>query len=85
MNGNRGCEHSLSFLFSAILFGSQKTEITATHMLLVTPVNEYMYDSEWVNNVYNYSQTELTDSIVGDDWKGAYFQHHKPLPVYLRD
>ena len=66
-------------------FGTQKTEITATHRLPVTPANEYMHDSEWVNNVYNYSQTELTDPTVRDDWKCAYFQHRKPLAVYLRD
>lgn len=38
-------------------------------MLPVTPTNEYMYDSEWVNNVYNYAQSELIDPTVGDDWK----------------
>lgn len=28
-----------------------------------------MYDSAWVNNVYNYAQNELTDPTIGDDWK----------------
>ena len=42
-------------------------------MLPVTPANEYMYDSEWVNNVYTYAQTELTDPTVGDDWKSVIY------------
>lgn len=28
-----------------------------------------MYDSAWVQNVFNYAQNELTDPTIGDDWK----------------
>lgn len=35
----------------------------------MTPVNEYMYDSTWVKNVYDYAQNELTDPTIGDEWK----------------
>lgn len=44
-------------------------EIAAIQILPVTPVNEYLYDSAWVNNIYNYAQDELTDPTIDDEWK----------------
>jgi len=38
-------------------------------MLPVTPINEYLYDSTWVQNVYSYASNELTNASYSDDWK----------------
>ena len=35
----------------------------------MTPIGEYTYDSAWVQNVYQYTLSELNDPTVGDEWK----------------
>lgn len=56
-------------------------------MLPVTPVNEYLYDSAWVNNVFNYAQDELTDPTIDDEWKcviyDAYSQYNPQAAATL--
>ncbi|KZP11846.1 glycoside hydrolase family 81 protein [Athelia psychrophila] len=63
-----------------LFWGAEKVEIAAIQMLPVTPVNEYLYDSAWVNNVFNYAQDELTDPTIDDEWKcviyDAYSQYN---------
>jgi endo-1,3(4)-beta-glucanase len=54
---------------SCRFWGAQKSEISAIQILPVTPANEYLYDSAWVKNVYDYTQAELTDPSIGDEWK----------------
>lgn len=72
---------TISFRF----WGAQRVQIAAIQILPVTPVNEvgylharfvfsltlsqYMYDTEWVRNVYSYTQGELTSPDYGDEWK----------------
>jgi endo-1,3(4)-beta-glucanase len=51
----------------------QKVEIAAIQMLPVTPINEYLYDSAWVQNVYSYASNELTNSSYSDDWKSVIY------------
>ncbi|KAL1734063.1 glycoside hydrolase family 81 protein [Schizophyllum commune] len=56
-----------------LFWGDQKVEIAAIQILPVTPVNEYMYDAEWVNAVWNYTSDELTDATYSDDWKSVIY------------
>lgn len=38
-------------------------------MLPVTPIGEYTYDTQWVENAYQYVTEELSDPTIGDEWK----------------
>lgn len=51
-----------------LFWGNQKSEIAAIQMLPVTPINEVLYDTQWVNNVWNYAQNEILDPTIADDW-----------------
>ncbi|KAF7981371.1 hypothetical protein HWV62_33845 [Athelia sp. TMB] len=70
-----------------LFWGAEKVEIAAIQMLPVTPVNEYLYDSAWVNNVFNYAQNELTDPTIDDEWKcviyDAYSQYNPQAAATL--
>jgi endo-1,3(4)-beta-glucanase len=52
-----------------LFWGTQKSEIAAIQILPVTPVNEALYDTEWVENVWEYTMPELLDPTIGDEWK----------------
>ncbi|CRG91078.1 Endo-1,3(4)-beta-glucanase 1 [Talaromyces islandicus] len=52
-----------------LFWGDQKSEIAAIQMLPVTPANEVLYDTEWVENVWSYAMDELIDPSIGDSWK----------------
>ncbi|KAI8633667.1 glycoside hydrolase family 81 protein [Xylariaceae sp. FL1651] len=54
-----------------LFWGSQKVEIAAIQILPVTPVNEALYDTEWVNNLWSYTMPELVDPTIGDEWKNV--------------
>ncbi|KAI1753774.1 glycoside hydrolase family 81 protein [Xylaria castorea] len=54
-----------------LFWGSQRVEITSIQILPVTPINEAMYDTEWVNNVWSYTMPELVDPTIGDEWKNV--------------
>jgi endoglucanase Acf2 len=49
-------------------WGSQKSEIAAIQMLPVTPVNELLYDAQWVQNVWQYTASEFADPTIADSW-----------------
>ncbi|KAJ6787751.1 hypothetical protein PWT90_04010 [Aphanocladium album] len=60
----------MDFQSGAWLFwGSQKVQIAAIQMLPLTPANEVLYDSKWVQNVWDYTMPELVDPSISDDWK----------------
>ncbi|OAA76585.1 Glycoside hydrolase, family 81 [Akanthomyces lecanii RCEF 1005] len=52
-----------------LFWGSQKVEIAAIQILPLTPTNEVLYDSKWVQNVWDYTMPELVDPSIGDEWK----------------
>ncbi|TRX92714.1 hypothetical protein FHL15_006388 [Xylaria flabelliformis] len=54
-----------------LFWGSQRVEIASIQILPVTPINEAMYDTEWVNNVWSYTMPELVDPTIGDEWKNV--------------
>ncbi|KAI1114792.1 glycoside hydrolase family 81 protein [Nemania sp. NC0429] len=54
-----------------LFWGDQKVEIAAIQILPVTPVNEVLYDTEWVNNLWSYTMPELVDPTYGDEWKNV--------------
>ncbi|KAI0452042.1 glycoside hydrolase family 81 protein [Xylaria acuta] len=54
-----------------LFWGSQRVEIASIQILPVTPINEVMYDTEWVNNVWSYTMPELVDPTIGDEWKNV--------------
>jgi len=54
-------------------WGSQKVQIAAIQILPVTPINEYMYDAKWAQNVYDYTLNELNDGSFSDDWKSVIY------------
>ncbi|KAI0153316.1 glycoside hydrolase family 81 protein [Xylariaceae sp. FL1272] len=54
-----------------LFWGSQRVEIAAIQILPVTPINEVMYDTEWVNNVWSYTSGEMKDPTIGDEWKNV--------------
>ncbi|KAI0434200.1 glycoside hydrolase family 81 protein [Xylaria sp. FL1042] len=54
-----------------LFWGSQKVEIASIQILPVTPINEVLYDTEWVNNVWSYTMPELVDPTIGDEWKNV--------------
>ena len=39
----------------------------------MTPVNEELYDAEWVQNMVNYASGELADASSGDEWRSVIF------------
>jgi endoglucanase Acf2 len=43
---------SVNNILVSRFWGAETVEIAAIQMLPVTPVNEYLYDSEWVQNVW---------------------------------
>ncbi|KAI0044919.1 glycoside hydrolase family 81 protein [Auriscalpium vulgare] len=56
-----------------LFWGAQKVEIAAIQILPVTPVNEYLYDSAWVNNIISYTANELSNSTYADAWKSVIY------------
>ncbi|KAI1171449.1 glycoside hydrolase family 81 protein [Nemania sp. FL0916] len=54
-----------------LFWGAQRSEIAAIQILPVTPINEALYDTEWVNNVWSYTMPELVDPTIGDEWKNV--------------
>ncbi|KAJ7168371.1 glycoside hydrolase family 81 protein [Mycena crocata] len=56
-----------------LFWGAQRSEIAAIQILPVTPINEGMYDTPWLNGVWNYVAAELVDPGVGDDWKSIIY------------
>lgn len=59
----------MDFQSGAWLFwGSQKVQIAAIQVLPITPVNEVLYDQQWVENMWQYTMPELVDPAIGDEW-----------------
>ncbi|KAJ7118867.1 glycoside hydrolase family 81 protein [Mycena epipterygia] len=56
-----------------LFWGAQRSEIAAIQILPVTPINEGMYDTAWLNGVWNYVAPELVDPTVGDEWKAVIY------------
>ncbi|KAF5562470.1 glycoside hydrolase family 81 [Fusarium phyllophilum] len=56
-----------------LFWGAEKVQIAAIQILPVTPVNEVMYDAEWVNNVFSYTMPELTSASYADSWKSVIY------------
>ncbi|KAK5994100.1 Glucan endo-1,3-beta-D-glucosidase -like protein [Cladobotryum mycophilum] len=54
-----------------LFWGDQKSEIAAIQILPITPINEVLYDAEWVRNVWNYTAGERADPGIGDEWKNV--------------
>ncbi|KAH8817407.1 glycosyl hydrolase family 81-domain-containing protein [Xylogone sp. PMI_703] len=54
-----------------LFWGDQRSEIAAIQILPVTPVNEVLYDTQWVENVWSYTANELNDPSIGDEWKSV--------------
>ncbi|KAI1260716.1 glycoside hydrolase family 81 protein [Xylariaceae sp. FL1019] len=54
-----------------LFWGSERVQIAAIQILPVTPINEVMYDTEWVNNVWTYTSGEMKDPSIGDEWKNV--------------
>ncbi|KIY51480.1 glycoside hydrolase family 81 protein [Fistulina hepatica ATCC 64428] len=52
-----------------LFWGDEQIEIAAIQMLPVTPVNEYLYDVAWVENVWSYALDEILDPSYDDEWK----------------
>ncbi|GFP55649.1 hypothetical protein ACSS6W_008979 [Trichoderma asperelloides] len=52
-----------------LFWGAEKSEIAAIQMLPITPINEVLYDTQWVNNVWSYAQNEILDPTIADDWR----------------
>ncbi|KAF7305202.1 Glycoside hydrolase family 81 protein [Mycena kentingensis (nom. inval.)] len=52
-----------------LFWGAQRSEIAAIQILPVTPINEGLYDTAWMNGVWNYVAGEMADPGIGDDWK----------------
>ena len=56
-----------------LFWGDKRVEIAAIQILPVTPVNEELYDAEWVQNMVNYASGELADASSGDEWRSVIF------------
>ncbi|KAF5552869.1 glycoside hydrolase family 81 [Fusarium mexicanum] len=56
-----------------LFWGAEKVQIAAIQILPVTPVNEVMYDAEWVSNVFAYTMPELTNASNADSWKSVIY------------
>ncbi|KAF5669328.1 glycoside hydrolase family 81 [Fusarium circinatum] len=56
-----------------LFWGAEKVQIAAIQILPVTPVNEVMYDAEWVSNVFAYTMPELTNASYADSWKSVIY------------
>ncbi|KAJ7099939.1 glycosyl hydrolase family 81-domain-containing protein, partial [Mycena belliarum] len=54
-------------------FGTQRSEIAAIQILPVTPINEGMYDTAWLNGVWNYVSPEMANPSVSDEWKALVY------------
>ncbi|KAJ9143316.1 Glycoside hydrolase family 81 protein [Pleurostoma richardsiae] len=52
-----------------LFWGAEKSEIAAIQILPLIPVNEVLYDTQWVQNVWSYTMPELVDPTIGDEWK----------------
>ena len=57
-----------------LFWGNQKVEIAAIQILPVTPINEYMYDAEWTQNILSYTTSELADPTIDDAWKSVIYE-----------
>lgn len=51
-----------------LFWGSEKVEISAIQVLPITPVNEVLYDKQWVDNMWDYTAGEMADPTIGDEW-----------------
>ncbi|KIY50828.1 glycoside hydrolase family 81 protein [Fistulina hepatica ATCC 64428] len=56
-----------------LFWGNQKVQIAAIQILPVTPINEYMYDATWAQNVLSYTSSELADPAYDDAWKSVIY------------
>ncbi|KAF4960357.1 hypothetical protein FGADI_1004 [Fusarium gaditjirri] len=56
-----------------LFWGAEKVQIAAIQILPVTPVNEVMYDAEWVGNVFSYTMPELANASYADSWKSVIY------------
>ncbi|KAJ6620303.1 glycoside hydrolase family 81 protein [Mycena sp. CBHHK59/15] len=56
-----------------LFWGAQRSEVAAIQILPVTPINEGMYDTAWLNGVWSYVSGELVDPAVGDEWKAVIY------------
>ncbi|KAF7294669.1 Glycoside hydrolase family 81 protein [Mycena indigotica] len=56
-----------------LFWGAQCSEIAAIQILPVTPINEGMYDTAWLNGMWNYVSSELADPTIGDEWKAVIY------------
>ncbi|KAF8191514.1 glycoside hydrolase family 81 protein [Mycena galopus ATCC 62051] len=52
-------------------WGAQRSEITAIQILPITPINEGLYDTPWLQSVWPYVAAEMVDPTVGDEWKAV--------------
>ncbi|KAN0121685.1 glycoside hydrolase family 81 protein [Hyaloscypha variabilis] len=52
-----------------LFWGAERSEIAAIQQLPVQPISELLYDTEWVENVWQYTMDELLSSAISDDWK----------------
>ncbi|KAI1331870.1 glycosyl hydrolase family 81-domain-containing protein [Xylariaceae sp. FL0255] len=52
-----------------LFWGSEKVEISSIQILPLTPVGEVTYDSAWATNVWSYTNSEMVDPTISDDWK----------------
>ncbi|KAJ7778604.1 glycoside hydrolase family 81 protein [Mycena maculata] len=62
-----------------LFWGAQRSQIAAIQMLPVTPINEDMYDTAWLNGVWNYVSSELDDPAVGDEWKSIIYMAYSEV------
>ncbi|KAK4235357.1 glycosyl hydrolase family 81-domain-containing protein [Achaetomium macrosporum] len=52
-----------------LFWGAQRSLIAAIQILPLIPVNEALYDTQWVENMWSYTMPELVDPTIGDEWK----------------
>lgn len=62
-----------------LFWGNQKSEIASIQILPLTPINEALYDTQWVNNVWSYAQNEILDPTIADDWYVSSVNQVKPF------
>ncbi|KAJ7063588.1 glycoside hydrolase family 81 protein [Mycena amicta] len=70
-----------------LFWGAQRSEIAAIQMLPVTPINEVVYDADWLTGAWNYLTAELVDPSVGDEWKAVIYMAYgeiSPQTAFLR-
>ncbi|KAH7240148.1 glycosyl hydrolase family 81-domain-containing protein [Fusarium redolens] len=75
VNGYCGAMHWAAIALDGawLFWGAEKVQIAAIQILPVTPVNEVMYDAEWVSNVFSYTMPELANASYADSWKSVIY------------